>query len=61
MRFISLKTLFLLIGIALVGWGYHLLGVPPDAGHEVVMSRARNGMFSVVGGGAFLMLWLARR
>ncbi len=61
MRVFTLKTLFLIIGIALVGWGYHLLGVSPDAGHDEVMSRARSGMFFVAGGGATLMLWLARK
>ena len=61
MRFISLKTLILLTGIALTGYGYHLLSIPPDAAYEMVMTRARSGMFFVVGGGASLMLWLARR
>ena len=61
MSLFSLKTLLLLTGIALIAWGYHLLGVPPDAAHDEVMSRARSGMFSVVGGGAALMLWLAKR
>jgi len=27
----------------------------------MVMTRARSGMFFVVGGGAALMLWLAKR
>jgi len=61
MRLFNLKTMILLAGITLIAWGYHLLGVSPDAAHEEVMTRARNGMFCVVGGGAFLMLWLARR
>jgi len=61
MRFFSLKTLLLLTGIALTAYGYHLLSVPPDAAYDMVMTRARSGMFFVAGGGATLMLWLARR
>jgi hypothetical protein len=61
MRFFSFKTSMLLSGIALTAYGYHLLSIPPDADYELVMSRARSGMFFVVGGGAALMLWLAKR
>lgn len=61
MRFFSLKTFLLLIGIALTAYGYHLLSVPPDAAYDAVLIRARSGMFFVVGGGATLMLWLAKR
>lgn len=61
MRFISLKALILLTGIALTAWGYHLLAVPPDTGYEQVLVRARSGMFFVAGGGAMMMLWLAKR
>jgi len=56
-----LRVTILITGIALVVWGYRLLGVSPDAAHEEVVTRARSGMFFVAGGGAMLMLWLAKR
>jgi hypothetical protein len=61
MHFFSLKTLFLLSGIVLTAYGYHLLSIPPDAAYELVMTRARSGMFFVAAGGVLLMLWLAKR
>jgi hypothetical protein len=61
MRIFSLKTLILLTGIALTAYGYHLLSIPPDVAYDTVLIRARSGMFFVVGGGATLMLWLAKR
>ncbi len=60
-RLPGLPFVFLLCGAALVLWGYHQLGVPPDASHEEVMSRATKGMYSVLSGGAMLMFWLAKR
>ena len=61
MRLPSLSSILLVCGIALVAYGYHLLSVPLTAGHDEVMSRARSGMFFVAGGGAVLMLWMAKR
>lgn len=55
------KPALLLAGIALVAWGYRLLSIPPDAGHEVMLQNAKNGMLSVVIGGTMLMTWLAKR
>lgn len=61
MRFINLKTASLLVGIALTGYGYHLLSVPPDTDYEQVLIHARSGMFFVLAGGTCLMIWLAKR
>lgn len=58
---LSFKTLLLLIGVALIAWGYRLLSIPPDADHEVMVRHAKNGMLSVVIGGTMLMTWLAKR
>ncbi len=55
------KPALLIAGIALIAWGYHLLSVPPDAGHEVMLRHAKNGMLSVVIGGTMLMVWLAKK
>jgi hypothetical protein len=57
----SLKTLLLLTGIALIILGYWLLAVPPEADHQQILERAKSGVFSVVGGSACVMLWLAKR
>lgn len=61
MQTFGLKSLFLLTGIALIAWGYHLLAVPPDALSEVMLARAKSGVLSVVAGSACVMLWLAKR
>ena len=61
MRIFNLHTIFLFTGILLIAFGYHLLAVPPDAMSEVMLSRAKNGMICVIGGGTLVMLWLAKR
>lgn len=61
MKLPGIPALLFICGAALVGYGYHLLAVPPAAGHEEVMTRAHKGMLSVLSGGVFLMFWLAKR
>jgi len=56
-----IQLILFITAFLLVTYGYHLLAVPPDASAEEMLSRAKNGMFSVVGGGTLLMLWLAKR
>ena len=56
-----LKTVLLIVGLLMIGLGYWLLAVPPDASLDEIMRRARLGIYSVVAGGALLMLWLAKK
>mgnify|MGYP000855238806 CR=1 FL=1 len=56
-----LPLIIVLTGIALITYGYWQLAVPPDAGYQELLDRARNGVFSVVAGSTCIMLWLARR
>lgn len=55
------KNLLLFSGITLVALGYYLLAVPPDLLYEEMIIKVRQGVFSVVGGGGLLMVWLAKR
>jgi len=61
MRFFNLKTGSLLTGLLLIAWGYHLLAVPPDAGYDEMLSRAKNGVLFVISGATMVMIWLAKR
>lgn len=56
-----LNQLLCLAGVLLTVWGYHLLAVPPDAPYTEMLVRARNGVFSVMGGSGLLMAWLVSR
>lgn len=56
------KRFFLLLGgVALIFFGYWLLAVPSPTEYDEMLRRARQGVFSVVAGGALLMTWLAVR
>jgi len=57
----KLLPLLLPLGLCLVAFGYWLLAVPPDALHDVMVARAKQGVLSVTGGGGLLMVWLAKR
>ncbi len=61
MRLLTLHSLLLLAGIALIILGYRLLAVPPEADHLEMLERAKSGVLSVVGGSTCVMLWLAKR
>jgi len=45
----------------LILYGYWLLAVPPDALYHQMLARARDGVFSVMGGSGLLMVWLVKR
>ena len=60
MRIINLRQLFLLTGIALILYGYWLLAVPPDALYQEMLSRAKGGILSVVGGCGLLIAWMTQ-
>lgn len=56
-----LSRYLLLLGVCLIAYGYWLLAVPPDALYHQMLARARDGVFSVMGGSGLLMVWLVKR
>lgn len=61
MRLVNLKHVLIVTGTALVFYGYWLLAVPPDALYQEMLSRAKGGILSVVGGCGLLMAWMTQR
>ncbi|MGB4599057.1 MAG: hypothetical protein WBI04_03685 [Trichlorobacter sp.] len=57
----NLHRYLLMLGIALILYGYWLLAVPPDALYEQVLARVKGGIFSVLGGSGILIAWLTKR
>ena len=57
----QLKAFLFLAGFLLIAYGYWLLAVPPDALYQEMLSRAKGGILSVVGGCGLLMAWMTQR
>lgn len=55
------KYIFIIGGIITIGWGYHLLAVPPDASYQVMLERARSGMLFTLAGGISLIIAIAQK
>lgn len=55
-----IKLFFFLAGIALIAYGYHLLGVSPETSLEVVITMVKQGLGAVFLGGACVVIAMLR-
>ena len=55
------KLFLFLAGIALIAYGYHLLGVAPETALELVITEVKHGLIAVFLGGACVVIAMLRK
>lgn len=55
------KTVLNIVGICLIAYGYHLLGVPPDTSTDIVITRVKHGELAIFIGATCFAIGLFRK